>query len=332
MSEKIYVLLLGLYPSQFREAYGDELIQLFRDRARDEPGLFRTARLWFDLLADLVVSLPRAYRYSHPALAGTFSPQRLAAVPCFDVLEGGPPRPEALCVGGALSLVALAVFSILINYAGGNGGMRGSVPRDLVPTAMRPSAFGCANTPYSKNAGRKSDALGAAGLQPIGQGAAGAAASVSNGNTSVDAAERERVIARAVANLKQYYFDHEVAQKTADALLAHEKNGDDRVATQGAACAELLTAQMRDASHDMHLVMEYSQNPLPSGSPVQTDDGRARFREAMLQQQCMIRKAEILLHDIGYLKLDFFPDLNVCGAEVKSAMASLNHANAIIFD
>ena len=152
-------------------------------------------------------------------------------------------------------------------------------------------------------------------------------------NTKMDAAERHRVIEAAAANLKQYYFDHSVAKKTAEALLAHEKDGDDNAATQqGAAFAALLTAEMRDASSDMHLVMEYSQNPLPSGPPVQTPEGTARFRAALLEQHCMIRKAEILPHDVGYLKLDFFPDDSVCGAEIREAMASLNHANAIIFD
>ena len=151
-------------------------------------------------------------------------------------------------------------------------------------------------------------------------------------NTKMDAAERHRVIEAAVANLKQYYFDHSVAEKTAEALLAHERDGDDNAATQGAAFAALLTAEMRDASSDMHLVMEYSQNPLPSGPPVQTPEGTARFRAAMMEQHCMIRKVEILPHGVGYLKLDFFPDDSVCGAEIREAMASLNQANAIIFD
>lgn len=150
--------------------------------------------------------------------------------------------------------------------------------------------------------------------------------------SNIDGAERQRVVNAAVADLRQYYFDRSVAEKTAEALLTHEKNGDDNAATQGAAFAALLTAQMRDVSSDMHLVVEYSQNPLPSGPPVQTPEVTARFRDAMLRQHCMIRMAEILPHNIGYLKLDFFPDESVCGAEIREAMASLNHADAIIFD
>ena len=68
------------------------------------------------------------------------------------------------------------------------------------------------------------------------------------------------------------------------------------------------------------------------GPPTQTPEDLVRFRNAMLQQNCMIRKAEILPHDIGYLKLDFFPDTSVCGSELKAAMASLNQAYAIVFD
>ena len=149
---------------------------------------------------------------------------------------------------------------------------------------------------------------------------------------SIDTVERQRVINAAIANLKQHYFDKDIAQQTADALLAHQKRGDDDAAKDNAAFANLLTTQMREASHDMHLVVEYSQRPLPAGPPVQTPEDLARFRKAMLQQNCMIRKADVLPHDIGYLKLDFFPDTSVCGSEMRSAMASLNHADAIIVD
>jgi hypothetical protein len=151
-------------------------------------------------------------------------------------------------------------------------------------------------------------------------------------NASLDAVERQRVVSGAAANLRQHYFDHDVAQQTADELLSHEKRGDDDAAKDGAAFADLLTRQMRDASHDMHLVLEFSQRPLPDGPPRQTADGLARFRDAMLQQNCMIRKADILPHDIGYLKLDFFPDISVCGSAMRTAMASLNRADAVIFD
>ena len=62
MSEKIYAWLLRLYPSYFRRAYGEAALQLFRDRSRDERGVFTGLRLWLDLISDLAVSAPREYR------------------------------------------------------------------------------------------------------------------------------------------------------------------------------------------------------------------------------------------------------------------------------
>jgi hypothetical protein len=77
--------------------------------------------------------------------------------------------------------------------------------------------------------------------------------SVAGDDAKLDGAERRRVIDVVIKNLKEHYVDREVAQKMADAVLAHEKNGDNRVVTEGGAFAELLTRQMRDVSHDMHL-------------------------------------------------------------------------------
>jgi hypothetical protein len=39
----------------------------------------------------------------------------------------------------------------------------------------------------------------------------------------LDATERRRVLDLVIANIKQYYFDQDVANKIADALLAHER-------------------------------------------------------------------------------------------------------------
>src|SRR6202051_430056 len=118
MSEKIYAYLLCLFPSHFRECYGDEALQLFRDRARDERGFFRRVRLWLDLLADLAISVPRQYGYVRPALTGAAVQQRLEGAPAFFVLVDESPRPGALIFGSALSMIAISLFSISLGHAG----------------------------------------------------------------------------------------------------------------------------------------------------------------------------------------------------------------------
>jgi hypothetical protein len=61
VSEKIYTWLLKLYPAHFREEYGASASQLFRDRLRAERGVFRRLWFWLDMIADLVISIPREH-------------------------------------------------------------------------------------------------------------------------------------------------------------------------------------------------------------------------------------------------------------------------------
>src|ERR1700722_9436915 len=99
MSEKIYAFLLRFFPGHFRQVYGDDALQLFRDRFRDERGFFQRLRLWLDLLRDLAFSIPREYGQARSAIAAAPVPQRLDEILLFGVLQGEPPRPEAIFFG-----------------------------------------------------------------------------------------------------------------------------------------------------------------------------------------------------------------------------------------
>jgi Peptidase family S41/N-terminal domain of Peptidase_S41 in eukaryotic IRBP len=147
-----------------------------------------------------------------------------------------------------------------------------------------------------------------------------------------DAGDRRRVIDGAIKNLKEHYVDRDVARKMADALLAHEKNGDDNATADGAAFADLLTRQLRDVSHDMHLEVVYSQSRLPDHPGTPSPESVANYRKELERENCTFESVKILSHNIGYLKLNSFPDVSICESTAVSAMASLNHADAIIFD
>ncbi len=82
-------------------------------------------------------------------------------------------------------------------------------------------------------------------------------------NANLDAAERQRVIDGAAANLKEHYIYPDIAQKMAEALLVHEKTGDYDAITDGAAFAALLTSQLRNLSNDLHLDVVYRRVLLP---------------------------------------------------------------------
>lgn len=276
MSEKIYACLLRLYPSAFRDAYGDAALQLFRDRCHDERGFLPRLRLWLDLLSDLAVSVPRQHRYAQPTLIAASAHQD--GTPSFHFLERESPRLGALLLGGVLSL-GIAGASVSI----------GRIEHFRPPVVFLPQVH------YPQTA---------------------------------DVSEQQRVIQAVIANLKQYYIDPEVAQKIGDSLLAHHFD----TVPDAAAFAELLTRQMREVSQDRHLVVVYSKDPLPNRPPGPTAEGQARYRKFMEQNNCTFEKVEILPHNIGYLKLNSFPEASVCGPKAAAAMASLNQAGAIIVD
>jgi len=82
----------------------------------------------------------------------------------------------------------------------------------------------------------------------------------------------------------------------------------------------------------MHLVVVYSQASLPQRLTGPTPEDIARYREAMEHENCTFEKVDILPRNIGYLKLNSFPDPSACSSTARTAMASLNHVDAIIFD
>jgi peptidase S41-like protein len=333
MSEKIYAWLLRLYPSRFREAYGQEALQLFRDRSRDETGFLLRLRLWADLLSDLALSVPREYFHVQPGLASVSARLRPEGGPSFFVFEDEPLGPGALLFGGVLSIVALVTFSVLLNHGVRHVPLSALIrPAHSSPQArssppIDSSAPQTANNTEEGPIGSEPPGMAAVPSQP-GKGAAG----TTYQSWKLDAAERRRVIDAAVAILEKHYVDRDNARKMAAALRNHEKKGDDEKSTDGLAFAALLTQQMREVSPDRHLTLDYFEAPLSQHPAAPTPEGFARYREVMKRQNCTFEKVEILQHNVGYLKLNSFPDVSVCQATAEAAMASLNHADAIIFD
>jgi hypothetical protein len=366
MSEKICAWLVRLFPSRFRKAYGEDAIQLYCDRLRDERGLVRRTRLWFDLLLDLAVSVPREYRRAEPALLGASAQPGLEGMPGFRLLEGAPPRAGALLSAVFLAMAGLAAASVLINYGGShpNSHLWQAKPRAQQPdrsaataspssSRQRSAASAQQQTasapPANSMSGLDSEDGVRASVPPsqsnqaAGQqdahppeaktaraGSPTAAAGVAG--VPVDAAERGRVINGAVANLKRYYDRPEIGRKVAEALLAHQSRGDDNEATDADTFTVVLNQQMLDVSHDAQLRIRYYVNSVPAEPIGPTAEGLARYRTELEENNCFFSKVEVLPHNIGYLKLDSFPDPAICGATAAKAMASLNGTNAIIFD
>ncbi len=119
MSERIYRVLLRLYPGRFRRSYGEEALQLFRDRMAYETGWLRRLRLWLDLLVDLGAIRIRGYHEAAvvgavaSAAAGAGGFHRLRA------WKSGQLETRFLVWGGILSVVFCGRFCLRCNMEEG---------------------------------------------------------------------------------------------------------------------------------------------------------------------------------------------------------------------
>lgn len=327
MSEKIYAVLLRLYPRHFREQYGDEALQLFRDRSRDEAGLLLRLRLWIDLLNDFFASVWHIRHQTPTALAGMIPQHGPIAIPKFLLLDYEAPRIHWMLFAGVM--FGLIAFSV------GQHENSQALASRLVSLPSQIAAQSSASLPVVKNA--VNQAGKGEWLPPSARLRESANTPALWTNAAVvekdlDSAERQKIIQTVVQSVKEHYFDPKMAQQIADALQAHEKNGDDDVVADKAGLAIALTRQMQQVSHDRHLEVVYSREVLPSGPREPTPEMLAPFRAELEQNNCTFEQVKILPHNIGYLKLNAFPDASVCQSRAAAAMASLNHVNALIFD
>lgn len=219
MSEKLFALLLRLYPARFRREYGDEAVQLFCDRMREERGLMPRARLWLDLLVDMALSLPREHRRHLHALAAA-QPRPPAGEAMFLILEDRPPRLGSFVVGTVFALCALGIFVFLLNHG-----------------AVR-HIYASGETTLTSDAGSSAQANGPA------KGGASVSA------PELDAEEQKRVIAGVIANLRRYYGHPSEEQRLAELLLLHEKSGDYAAIDRGNVFAAVLNQEIRSVTHD----------------------------------------------------------------------------------
>lgn len=265
-------------------------------------------------------------------------------VPSFRVLDADVPRPVPLLAGAVVAVLALGIFLALPNRSESDRPSETAVASsEHPPFQARPSS----SRDAASQTGSKTASTGASGSvtpgEPVNsvvaadsaqpsQNPAAVASRAPGRAPQVDAAERRRVIDGAIAELKEYYIYPDIGQKMADALVTHEKSGDDDVVTDGREFANLLTTQMRAVSHDRHLGMDYRPESAPANVTGPTPEEFARYRNDMKGKRCTFEKATILAHNIGYVKFNAFPPPAVCGTTVANVMASINHVDAIIFD
>lgn len=157
---------------------------------------------------------------------------------------------------------------------------------------------------------------------------------------ATDPEANHKLIAAIAANLKQLYVDRAIGQQLADALLAHDKNGDYESFDVGADLAARINRDIQTTGRALRIPrgvfvadVVYSARPLPTGPPPpMTAEMRERNRATLLQQNCLFEILETQPHNVGYMKLNGFADATACQETIGRAMASLNGVAALIVD
>jgi hypothetical protein len=248
MSERLFALLLRLYPARFRREYGEEAVRLVRDRLREERGVLPRVRLWCGMLADLVLSLPREHRRRLRGLA-TAQRQPAAASGMFLILEDRPPQPGSFVFGTVFAVGALLLFAFLLNRGTGRV-WRGANEATLEAGV---GSFAGAAKPSTQ-------------------------ASATSSPDLVDVAEKHRVIAGVIADVRQYYGHAVETQRLAEALLGHEQAGDYAAIDRGNVFAATLNREILDVTHEDRLIVVFS------GNGIAADGTRIGFGGAALHR------------------------------------------------
>jgi C-terminal processing protease CtpA/Prc len=89
---------------------------------------------------------------------------------------------------------------------------------------------------------------------------------------------------------------------------------------------------LQRSTNDRHLRVEFSGNILLKAPSQPVAAVPAGYRAAMQEENCTFEKVEVLPGNVGYMKLNSFPDPGICAATAQSAMARLRDSDAIIFD
>jgi uncharacterized protein (TIGR03435 family) len=322
MSEKMYARLLRLYPSGFRREYEAAALRLIRDRLRDETGFFKRIRLWWDLVTDVLVGLPQAYRNSYVETEVVSLSPNAEGIPSFKVLNQEPLRRGSILVGGVVSLSAIAAFGFVLSQPiaylplpGSNAKMspiESVVQRVNRTTDPNSAVDNYLDVPQSPSAGAGDSQAQSSAME---------AASVSKPNTASlhESKNATLELNQVVAIQNQSPRDH--SKKLGKALAVFETPPEGEKQRNPGANAEGfangLNAEVRNGSGDTHSVSEKGHNSLP---PADAPAGCTLASESQTAQP----KPELLLfHPSGPLLSYEVATVKPLAPDVASSMVRL---------
>lgn len=152
---------------------------------------------------------------------------------------------------------------------------------------------------------------------------------------AMDAAARAQVIDALVRELNAYYVFPEIAGKLEAALRDKQKRGGYDGAVRAQDFAAMLTTDLREVGHDLHLGVRFSdtpQPPLPDATKTPSPADEARIIARVKELKYGIGAVEKLPGNIGYLEMRGFAPVKYVDKAITAAMTELADSDALIID
>lgn len=152
---------------------------------------------------------------------------------------------------------------------------------------------------------------------------------------TLDAAARKEVIENLLKGLNDTYVFPETAAKMESAIRERLDKGEYDKLSSAKQFAEKLTADVQEVSHDKHLRVRYSFQPIPersAGPREPSAEEREQFRREMSRINYGFQKVERLPGNIGYVEFRNFLDPEGGAETVAAAFNFLANTDALIFD
>src|SRR5215216_1480616 len=151
---------------------------------------------------------------------------------------------------------------------------------------------------------------------------------------TIDAATRTQVIDGIVKRLNDSYVFPEVAKKMEQSIRERVAKKEYDQITSAQEFARTLTNDLQAVSHDKHLRVRYSNQPVPERGQRRepTAEEREQRRRDLTWMNHGFGKVERLRGNIGYLEFFNFADEELGADTVAAAMNFINGTDSLIID
>lgn len=147
----------------------------------------------------------------------------------------------------------------------------------------------------------------------------------------IDTSMRTQILNELIDKLPEHYVIHEVGKKMAELFTRRLHNGEYDPIVSANRLSEILTAQLREDSQDLHFRVDYTVDPKPIRNDQEEDD-LGEWKDSLKEINYGFYKVERLSGNIGYIDLRTFSPTDVAGDIACSAMNLLTNTEAIIID